>query len=133
VAGLLLTFGVNRPSDGAPRVDHLRFIRDMQLRSFLLFLPALLVRSASKRQSLVADERPVWGNDEVRRQRCERSPPAIVDRDHDTKVPLLPVVPDHLHLDLVHGAGRTGYLLSLRLSQQFGDEMVVGLPPETIK
>jgi hypothetical protein len=43
VPSSLLTLGVKRPLEGAPEVDYLRFIRDMQLRSLLLFLPALLL------------------------------------------------------------------------------------------
>jgi hypothetical protein len=43
MASPLLTFGVTPPRRAAPRVETLRFIRDVELRALLLFLPALLL------------------------------------------------------------------------------------------
>jgi hypothetical protein len=43
VASSLLTFGVKPPPRGAPRVESLRFIRDIELRSLLFVVPAFLL------------------------------------------------------------------------------------------
>ena len=43
VASSLLTFGVKPPPRGAPRIESLRFVRDMQLRSLLFVVPTFLL------------------------------------------------------------------------------------------